>query len=36
MTGSGWHRTKVGGMPQWKQLATPARTDLAIATGLLI
>ena len=20
-------------MPQWKQLATPARTDLAIATG---
>ena len=36
MTGSGWHRTKVGGMPQWKQLATPARTDLAIATGLFI
>jgi signal transduction histidine kinase len=28
--------TRVGGMPQWKRLATPARTDLAIATGLLI
>jgi signal transduction histidine kinase len=28
--------TRVGGMPQWKRLATPARTDLAIATGLCI
>ena len=28
--------TRVGGMPQWKRLATPARTDLALATGLFI
>ncbi len=36
MTARSGHRTKVGGMPQWKRLATPARTDLAIATGLFI